>query len=104
MDVWAPALHLFSLPVASRQPDISPQQSFKEMSVEESGRRVTATRFFQSAVWDDVHWLTGSLEEDENVLSERFKVVAFPGVTPFFVPLGQIIQAQWWRISGAGPK
>ena len=43
-----------ALPVASRQPDISSPQSFKEISVQESGRRVIATRVSDFADWHDL--------------------------------------------------
>ena len=43
-----------ALPVANGQPDISSQRSFKEISVQESGKRVTATRVSDFAVWDDL--------------------------------------------------
>ena len=42
------------LAVSSRQPDIFSQQSFKEMSAQESDRCVTATRVSDFAVWDDL--------------------------------------------------
>ena len=54
VDVCAVALRLLLLAAASGQPRICSQQSFKEVSVQESGSRATATRVSDTAVWDDL--------------------------------------------------
>ena len=43
-----------ALPAGSWQPHISSEQPFKEMSVQESGKHVTAMRASDFAVWDDL--------------------------------------------------
>ena len=60
-----------ALPLASRQPDISSEQPFKEMSVQESGEHDTATRVSDFAVWDDLivsfaSWKVSPEEDEKN--------------------------------------